>query len=156
MRWRDVELPGKVGGTTEGLLVEEVAPASDGLADGQAGRGHVEPAEHGQSPQVREPGAHQRAHDEPAVDGEPALPDRDDLRGIAAVVVPVEDDLVETCPHQTGQDRPLPGADDVISGQPFSLRLPMTEPESDHDGAGHEDAVPANDERTDLESNRSG
>src|SRR5437879_13763964 len=33
VRGGNVELPGQVGGGAEGLLVEEVAPAPDGLAD---------------------------------------------------------------------------------------------------------------------------
>src|SRR2546421_433863 len=93
--WRDVELPGKIGGPPEGLFVEEVSPAADDLADGHARRRDVEGSQHGQLPAIREPRADQGPHDEAAVDGEAALPHRDDLAGIAAVIIPVEGHLVE-------------------------------------------------------------
>ena len=99
---------------------------------------------------------HQRPHDEPAVDGEAAFPHGEDLLRIRAVVVPVEDHLVQARADETGQDRPLGDADEVVGGQPLAPRLAVRQPQAHHDGGRHEDAVPANDERADLERDGAG
>src|SRR5262249_33894002 len=78
-------------------------------------------------------------------------PDRYDLAWIAAVVIPVEDDLVEPRADETRQDGPLPNAHDVVGRQPFALGLAVAEPEPDDDRRRHEDAVPADDDGADLE-----
>src|SRR6266850_3539460 len=150
---RDVELPRQIGGPAEGFLVEEVPPAADRLAQHHRGRRHVEPAEDRHVPAPRQPHADQRAHDQSAVHGEPALPDGDDLGRIAAVVVPVEGDFVEPRADEARQDGPLPDADDVVGRQPFALGLAVAEPEPDDDRRCHENAVPADDDGTDLEGN---
>src|SRR5207245_10612023 len=74
---------------------------------------------------------------------EAALPHRDDLRWIAAVVVPVEDDLVDTRAREARQDRPLSGADDVVGRKAFALGLTVAEPQPDDEGGGHENDVRA-------------
>src|SRR3989442_356507 len=133
VRGRDVELPGQVRRPPEGLLVEEVAPTSDGLADCDAGRGHVEAPQHGQAPSPGQERADQRPDDEAAVDGEPTFPDGDDLRRVLPVVIPVEDHLVEPRAHQPREDRPLRGADDVVGGELLAVWLAMDEPEAHDD-----------------------
>src|SRR5436309_3537348 len=148
---RDVELPRQIGRPPEGLFVEEIAPAADGLSEHHRRGGHVEPAENRQPPPIREPRADQRPDDETAVHGEAAFPHRDDLRRIAAVVIPVEDDLVEPRAGEPRQNRPLSGADDVVGRHAFAPSLAIAEPESDDDRPGHEDALPAADDRTALE-----
>ena len=85
------------------------------------------------------------------MDGEPAFPHREDLARVLTVVVPVERDFVEPRAEEAGQDRPLADRDDVVGRQSLAPRLPMAEPESDDDGERHQDPVPANDERADLE-----
>ncbi len=151
---RDVELPRQIGRTAEGFIVEEVAPPADRLAEYHVGPHDIEAAQDRELPPVREPHTEQRPHDQAAVHGEPAFPDGDDLPRIPAVVIPVEGDLVEPRTDQTGQDRPLPGADDVVGRKIVSLGLAVAEPESDDDRGGHENAVPADDDRTDLERDR--
>ena len=151
---RDVELPRQIGRAAEGFLVEKVAPPTDGLSEHHRRRGDVEPAQDRQPPPVREPCADQRAHDQPAVHGEAALPHRDDLRWIAAVVVPVEDDLVDARAREARQDRPLSGADDVVGWKAFALGLTKAEPQPHHDRGGHENAVPADDDGAELERDR--
>ena len=76
---------------------------------------------------------------------------------VLAVVVPVEGHLVEA------RARPGPartahcaGADDVVGRQALLLRLPVGEPEADDDRGGHEDAVPADHERAELEGDGAG
>src|SRR4029434_8243038 len=90
VRRGDVELPGQGGGGTKGLLVEVVPPPADGLPQHQAGRDDIQVLAHRQLAQIRIAAAHQDAPDDPAVDGEAALPDRDDLPGELCVVVEVE------------------------------------------------------------------
>src|SRR2546425_6115773 len=151
---RDGELPRQVGRTTEGLLVEEVPPAADRLPEHHRRCRDVEPAQDRQVPPVREPQAEERAHDQAAVHGEPALPDGDDLRRVTAVVIPVEDHFVEACADEAGQDGPLSDADDVVGGQPLAPGLAVAEPEPDDDRRRHENAVPADDDRAELEGDR--
>src|SRR5712692_744243 len=156
VRRRDVELPRQGGRPAERLFVEEVPPAADGLSDGDAGRRRVETAQDRQAPPMGEPEPHDGPGDEPAVDGEAALPDRDDLRRVLAVVIPVEDHLVDPGPHQPGENRPLRDADEVLGRQSFAPCLSVPQPEADDDGGGHQDAVPADDEGTELKGDRAG
>src|SRR5215510_15107157 len=148
---RDIELPGQIGRPAEGFLVEEVPPAADRLPQHHRRPCHVESAEDRHVPPPCQPHPDERAHDEAPMHGKPALPDGDDLRRIAAVVIPVEDDLVEPRTDETRQDGPLPYADDVVGRQPFTLGLAIAEPEPDDDRRGHQDAVPADDDGADLE-----
>jgi hypothetical protein len=90
------------------------------------------------------------------VDREPTFPHRDDLRGVLAVIVPVEDHLVEPCADESREDRPLRRADDVVGGQPFLPCARVPEPEPGEDGGGHEDAVPPDDDGADLEGDGAG
>src|SRR5262249_36307440 len=154
MLGRDVELPRQIGRSAEGFFVEEIPPSADGLPEHHRWRGDVEPAQNRNPPAVREPRADQRPDDEAAVHRESTSPHRDDLRRMAAVVVPVEDALVEPRARESRQDRPLPGADDVVGRQTFALGFAIAEPEPDDDRGGHEDAVPTNHDRTDLERDR--
>src|SRR5882762_1280184 len=87
---RDVKLPRQIRRRAERLLVEEIAPASDGLAKGKARRGDVHVGDGGQPLPQGIPAAHEQPTEDTAVYGEPALPDRDDLGWKAAVVVEVE------------------------------------------------------------------
>ena len=98
-------------------------------------------------PPPREKDTDQGPHDETSVDGEAAFPDREDLPRIGAVVVPVEDHLVQTGADQAGQDRPLRNADDVVRRQLLATRLAMAEPQRHDDQERHQDAVPADDHR---------
>src|SRR5256885_3003558 len=127
-RGRDVEPPRQIGGRPERLLVEEVPPAPDRLPERQGGRRHVEAPEHGELPAMREPRADERAEDQAAVDREAALPHRDDLRRVLAVIVPVERDLVEARAHEPREDRPLGAADDLVRRQPLTLGPPVAHP----------------------------
>jgi len=90
------------------------------------------------------------------VDGESAFPHGDDLRRVLSVVIPVEDHFVQAGADQAGQDRPLRGADDVVGGKSLALRLAMAEPQSDDDGHRHQDSVPTDHERSDLERDSAG
>src|SRR3989442_1810554 len=114
---RDVEPPRKIRRSAERLFVEEVPPASDRLAERDRGGRDVETAEDRKPPVVRQPRADEGTQDQPAVDREPALPDGDDLPWVPAVVIPVEENLVEPRSHEAREDRPLPAADDVVGRQ---------------------------------------
>src|SRR5437016_9519532 len=80
VRRRDVELPGQIRRRAERLLVEEIAPASDGLPQSKARRSDVHVGDGGQPLPQGIPAAHEQAPEDTAVYGEPALPDREDLR----------------------------------------------------------------------------
>ena len=87
---------------------------------------------------------------------EPALPDRDDLPRVPAVVVPVEDHLVQARADQARHHAPLRGAHELVRGQALLERAPVGEPESHQDRGGHEDAVPPDLERAELEGDGAG
>ena len=152
----NVEPPGQVGGGTEGLLVEEVAPAPDGLADRDARRDDVERPPDRQPLPAGDPEAGEDAGDQAAVDREPTLPDRRDLPGVLAVVVPVEDDLVDPGAHESRDDRPLRGVEELVGGHALALGGAVGEPEADEDRGGHEDAVPPDRQRPEVERDRAG
>src|SRR5213083_2387507 len=153
---RDVELPRKVRRPAERLFVEEVPPASDRLAERDRGGRDVETSEDRKPPAVRQPHADEGTQDQPPVDREPALPDGDDLPWVPAVVIPVEENLVEPRSHEAREDRPLPAADDVVRRQVVASGLTMAEPEAGDDRRRHENAVPAEDHGTNLECDRAG
>src|SRR2546428_610795 len=153
---RDVELPRKIRRSAERLFVEEVPPASDRLAERDRGGRDVETAEDWKPPVIRQPRADEGTQDQPAVDREPALPDGDDLPWVPAVVIPVEENLVEPRSHEAREDRPLPAADDVVGRQVVASGLTMAEPEAGDDRRRHENAVPAEDHGTNLECDRAG
>ena len=148
---RDEELPRQIRRRAEGLLVEEVAPASDGLPERQARRGDVEIGPHGQPPQPGVAAADEDAAQDPAVDGESALPDREDLRGNHRVVVEVERDVVEARADQTAQERELGRLEEVLGIEAAAPGIAMRQPEPDRHRRGHEQAVPAEREGTDVE-----
>src|SRR5439155_18956180 len=156
VRGRDVELPEQVRRLPEGLLVEEVPPTPDRLSERDGGGCDVEAAQDRKPPAVREPRAHEGTQDQPTVDREAALPDRDDLPRVTPVVIPVECDLVEPGSHEAREDRPLAAADDVVGRQAFALGLTVAEPEADDDRRRHQDPVPADHERADLKRDRAG
>ena len=145
---RDEELPRQIRRRAEGLLVEEVAPASDGLPERQARRGDVEIGPHGQPPEPGVAAADEDAAEDPAVDGESALPDGEDLRGSHRVVVQVERDVVEARAHETAQERELGRLEEVLGVEAAAPRIAMRQPEPDRHRGGHEQAVPAQREGT--------
>src|SRR5262249_850749 len=95
VRRGDVELAGHGGGPAERLRVEEVPPAPDRLAEHHRRSRDVETAQNRHVPLPREEDADERSHDQPAVHREPALPHRGNLPRVCAVVVPVENHLVD-------------------------------------------------------------
>src|SRR5207249_11533982 len=103
----------------------------------------VETAGYRKPPAVRQPRAEEGTQEQPAVDREPVLPDRDELAWRPAVVIPVEENLVEPRSHEAREDRPLPAADDVVGRQVVASGLTMAEPEAGADRRRDENAVPA-------------
>ncbi len=97
---------GRVGRRAVQLLVEEVAPSSDGLCEERTGHHDVErqPQRHLVAPTV--PGdAHDRARDA-TVQTEPAVGREHDGREVVAVVQPLVDDVVQPgADERTDRDR---------------------------------------------------
>ena len=87
----DRHAPRQVGRAAVRLAVDKVAPAADALADQQAERRQIA---QGGKRELFDTAVHiQRDHyaDHRAVDGNAAVPDRDDLVRVLAVIVPLKD-----------------------------------------------------------------
>src|SRR5262249_25667545 len=96
VRRRDEEAPGQVRRGAERLLVEEVAPAPDGLTEGGAGRGDIGVGGGGHPGRERVAAPHEEPADDAAVNGEATLPHREDFSREAEVVVEVEGDVIQS------------------------------------------------------------
>src|SRR5512144_719326 len=107
MRRRDEQLPREVGRAAEGFLVEEVAPPADGLPDREARSRDVEILPDRQPPAPRVAAPQENAADHATVDGEPTLPEREDFTGELAVVVEVEQHVVQARTHEAAEQGQL-------------------------------------------------
>jgi hypothetical protein len=96
----------------------------------------------GSPPVRRQRDAHDGTGDQPAVDGEPTFPDRGDLGQVAAVVGPVEDDLVETGPDEPGDYRPLSRGEQSVRRKARRPSLAIGEVEAEANSDGDQDAIP--------------
>src|SRR5207302_2383072 len=75
----DRDAPGEGGRLAEGFLVEEVAPAPDGLSDRQAGDDDVTPLEEGEAAAIAVDEDRDGPADDRALDAEATGPDREDI-----------------------------------------------------------------------------
>src|SRR3972149_4251430 len=128
VRRGNVELPGQRRGGAERLLVEEVAPATDPLPQRQARGDDVEVAGQGQALPPGVAASEEQPPEESAVDGQAALPHRDDLRQRAAVVVPVEGDVVEPRPNEPAQEGQLRGLEELFGVQAPAAGVAVAKP----------------------------
>src|SRR5215470_12773263 len=152
MRWRDEKPPRQVRRRAEGLLVEEVAPAADGLTEGEARRCDVQVRDGGQPARERVTTAHEETADNAAVNGESALPYREDFSRVTEVVVEVEHDVIQSRADEPAEETELRGLEHAIGIETAATRLAIGEPEPETHRARHEDAVPAEAQGTNLES----
>ena len=101
------QAPGQLGGSAEQLLVEPVAPATDGLGHGHARRHRVEPDRQVDAAPVRHPHAHRHAGGDAARDAQAPVPDLVHARQVVGDVgLPVGDQVVDPGPDQPGRDGP--------------------------------------------------
>src|SRR5215467_4816509 len=156
MRRRDEKPPRQVRRRAEGLLVEEVAPAADGLTEGEARSCDVQVRDGGQSARERVTTAHEETADDAAVNGEAALPHREDFSREAKVVVEVEGHVIQSRADEPAEETELRGLEHAIGIETASTRLAIGEPEPETHRACHEDAVPAEAQGTELQSDRAG
>src|SRR5262249_23677307 len=154
VRRRDEEAPGQVRRGAERLLVEEVAPAPDGLTEGEARRRDIEVGDGGQPARERVAAPHEETADDAAVNGEATLPHREDFSREAEVVVDVEGDAIPSRPDEPAEQAKLRGLEHATGIEPAATRLAIGEPEPDSHRARHEDAVPAEAQGTQLKSDR--
>src|SRR5262245_24804080 len=85
-----------------------------------------------------------------------AFPDGENFSRVAEVIVEIEGHVIETRADETTQEAQLGRLQHVVGVQPASNRLAVREPEPETHGGRHENAVPAESERTDLERDRAG
>ena len=139
--------PRQLGHAAEGLAVEEVAPAPDGLSDEKARHAAV-----GKRPKAEllfsanEPRG-QKCRDDCPVDGKPAVPDAVGFRPVDAAVrkaelVKVKEHIVDPRADDGKGDGPKHGVDHVVLGQTVARRALHAEPQGDEQPRGDEHAVP--------------
>ncbi len=136
------------------LLVEEVAPARDGLHHEQAGRDDVRPTQerHALVARIQE-GGHGPGRD-PAVHAQPGVRRQEDLDRVVLVQRPLVDDVVQPAADQRGD-----GDDDHPVAEDVGI-LPGPSRETNHDQVGGRkpdrvaDAVPVNGQRPQLDGDR--
>jgi len=139
--------PGQGGLGAEGLPVQEIAPAADGLADEQA---HDHQVHHGPKLDVAaaaENDGHDHHGDDAAVNGQAAVPDGDGLgpAEMALMVLElteIEQNIVQPGPHDGRGDAPQQPVDEVILPDAVFGALAHTPPQGYQHAQGDEDAVP--------------
>ena len=97
--------------------IEIVAPPSDGLRQQHAGGQHIRQRQKVQlfPPGIKKHGQHPAEN--PAVDGNAALPDIQNRNGIRPELVETHEHVVEPRAHNPGGDRPQGQIDDRVLGQ---------------------------------------
>ncbi len=138
----DLQPPRQRGRRAVELLVEPVAPAADGLREGDAGRDRVGDRAHGDAALAHGQPDAEGAERDRAPDAEAALPDEQRLDGLldrarAEVGLPVGDDVVEPAADQAEDDRGDRDVDDrpllAAAGAPAPLAQPDGDDDAEHD-----------------------
>jgi hypothetical protein len=109
----DVDRPGQAGGAPVELLVEPVAPPSDGLGQGQDGGDGVEEGWDGQVASAGDDVAGDDTRRDAAGDAEPAVPDGQGAPRVVRVQLVVGDDVVEAGAEDAGGHGPQGDGADV-------------------------------------------
>jgi hypothetical protein len=136
----DLQRPGQVGLAAVQLLVEPVAPAADGLREGDTGSERVGPrGQRDAAPAAADPGA-DRAQRDRAPDAEAALPDLegvDPVLTLAEVQLVVGDHVVEPTADQAERHGPDGDVGDrpglAAPGDPASVAVPDGYEDADDD-----------------------
>ena len=139
--------PGQGGLGAEGLPVQEIAPAADGLADEQA---HDHQVHHGPQLDVAaaaENDGHNHHGDDAAVNGQAAVPDGDGLGPAEMALMVLElaeikQNIVQPGPHDGRGDAPQQPVDEVILPDAVFGALAHTPPQGYQHTQGDENAVP--------------
>lgn len=130
------------GLAAEGFTVDEVAPAADALPDEQAGRAHVRHRAEGDLFLPAPDDAGQQPRDHAAVDGEPALPDLERVDGVAAVVAPLEDDVVQPRADDGQRDHPDEKVIERVRLDAAAAAVPRAVEHRQNEAHGDDHAVP--------------
>src|SRR5262249_18780532 len=109
-----------------------------------------------QAPCPRIRAADQQPSEHAAVDRETTFPDGDDLRRHPCVVVEVEEHVVEARADQATEERELGRLQQRLGIEAATNRIAMREHEAERHRGRHQDAVPAQRERADVEGDGAG
>ena len=89
-----------------GLLVHKVAPSPQNLGRHDARRHDVQDQKWRQHSPVAEDEQDDRPGNQAAVNGNPPVPDGDDLAWVLGKIAPLEDDVVKPRPNEAQRDAP--------------------------------------------------
>src|SRR5574342_279939 len=156
VRRRYVQPPRQIRGRAERLLVEEVAPPPNGLAQREARCGDIQVRDGRQPLPQRVAAAEQEAAQHTSVDGEPALPHGEDLGREPPVIVEIEKDVIEAGADEPAEETKLGGLEQAVWIYAAAPGLTVGQPQTDRHGARHQDAVPAEGEGAQLHDHGAG
>ena len=103
--WIDLQRPREVGRPAVELLVEVVAPTSDGLCEGQGGSDRVGHRTDISATAARHEDHGERAGGQPAEERQATLPDGEDVQRTVDEAVEARDDVPDACAEESEQDR---------------------------------------------------
>ena len=112
-------------GKSIGLHVEIISPPADTLSQRQSGNDHINQREQIQLAPPRKDERRKEAADQPAIDGQPALPDFQNGNGIFAEQAPRKGHVIQPCADDAAGDQPQGQIDHGILGQTATLFLSL-------------------------------
>ena len=142
--------PGQSSHAAEGLTVDEVCPAADGLTQQQADHSHVHQGGHGDLLAAGIEECHNGTGNDGAINGHTAVPDSDHavpLQGTglsAPIQIQIEQHIVNTGTDDTAGDTPQHQIHHMVFFQTVTLGLLHSEVHTGQHGHGQNDAVPVN------------
>ena len=86
----DEQFPGEVGGQAEGLGIEKVAPAPDGLAQGYRGYQHIQQRPEGQFAPTAVQHRGDAAAQQRSMNGDAPMPNGEGFSPVAGVLAPLQ------------------------------------------------------------------
>ncbi len=95
----DKNCPRQVCGSSEGLLIKEVTPTPDSLAEDEARGADISNLPEGNPLQAGINQCRNNSPDNCPMNCEAAVPEGEDLRHIIPVLIPGEDDIIESGPY---------------------------------------------------------
>ena len=134
--------PRQGGIGAEGLHIEEIAPAPDGLSQHHTGEGRIGNGQHGQLFAAANDKRHDKRPDDAAVDGQPAAPQVKDLLEVVLIMIPLERHIVGARPHNGAEHRPQDYIQSLIGVNAAAAVVGKIDPQPQAEAHRDDNAVP--------------
>lgn len=150
----DENSPRQVCGSSEGLLVKEVTPAPDSLAEDEARGADISNLPEGNSLQVGMNERRNNSSDNCPMNCEAAVPEGEDLRHIVPVLIPGEDDIIESGPYDGAYKHVKEEIVDELDAHCLPFGLPACQDQSENHPSHDKHSIPSDAQGADLEDYR--